>query len=100
MRIILASSSASRRAMLNQAGVVFDAVAPTVDENPIQAAHQGQDFELALALAEGHALAEAIHFATDVAALKCTHFGGRAGIPTRAEFERWRATLPRQAQGS
>ena len=49
---------------------------------------------LALALAEGQALEAAIRFATDAAALKCTHFGGRAGIPTRAEFEKWRATLP------
>lgn len=45
----------------------------------------------ALALAERRSLADAIEFATAVAALKCTRFGGRAGIPRRAEFERWRA---------
>lgn len=46
---------------------------------------------LALALAEGQALPAAIDFATDAAALKCTRFGGRAGIPARAELESWRA---------
>lgn len=43
----------------------------------------------ALALAEGRALDAAIEFATAVAAMKCTRFGGRAGIPRREEFERW-----------
>jgi len=45
---------------------------------------------LALALAEGQALESAIAFASAAAALKCTRFGGRAGIPTRAELEAWR----------
>ena len=44
---------------------------------------------LALALAERKELAAAIEFASAVAALKCTRFGGRAGIPRRDEFERW-----------
>ena len=43
----------------------------------------------ALALAERQPLEAAIAFATAVAALKCTRFGGRAGIPMRDEFERW-----------
>ena len=43
----------------------------------------------ALALAERKALVEAIEFASAVAALKCTRFGGRESIPTRAEFDRW-----------
>ena len=43
----------------------------------------------ALALAEGKELLAAIEFATAVAALKCTRFGGRAGIPKRDQFERW-----------
>ena len=55
MRIILASSSAIRRALLDQAGVAYDVVPPELDEDPIQAAHEGQDFELALALAEAKA---------------------------------------------
>jgi sulfofructose kinase len=42
-----------------------------------------------LALAERKELQTAIEFATAVAALKCTRFGGRAGIPKRDQFERW-----------
>jgi sulfofructose kinase len=42
---------------------------------------------LALALAEGLADAAAIAFASKVAAIKCSRFGGRIGIPTRAEFD-------------
>lgn len=42
----------------------------------------------ALALAEGRAEPEAIRFASAVAALKCTRFGGRAAIPTREQVER------------
>lgn len=41
----------------------------------------------ALALAEGSGESEAIRFASAVAALKCTHPGGRSGIPTRAETD-------------
>jgi len=44
---------------------------------------------MALALAEGRGTPEAIEFASAVAALKCTRFGGRASIPRREEFERW-----------
>ncbi len=43
----------------------------------------------ALALAERKELGDAIEFATAVAAMKCTRFGGRAGIPKRDQFERW-----------
>jgi sulfofructose kinase len=43
----------------------------------------------ALALAERQPLEEALRFASAVAALKCTRFGGREGIPRREEFERW-----------
>lgn len=39
----------------------------------------------ALALAEGSDEVEAIRFANAVASLKCTRFGGRAGIPTKQE---------------
>lgn len=39
----------------------------------------------ALALGEGSSVPEAMHFASAVAALKCTRPGGRAGIPSRAE---------------
>ena len=55
MPLILASTSAIRRAMLDQAGVVHEVVPPTVDEAGLEARHEGQDFELALALAEAKA---------------------------------------------
>lgn len=41
----------------------------------------------AVALAEGKNTVEAMRFASGVAALKCTHYGGRAGIPDRQEVE-------------
>lgn len=47
----------------------------------------------ALALAEHKELQAAIEFATAVSAMKCTRFGGRAGIPKREQFERWWANL-------
>jgi sulfofructose kinase len=42
---------------------------------------------LALALAEGMRERAAVRFASAVSAIKCTRFGGRAGIPSRAEVE-------------
>lgn len=55
MTLILASSSAIRRAMLDQAGVAYRIVPPEVDEAPLQAGHAGHGGELALALAEAKA---------------------------------------------
>ncbi|MFN3631154.1 MAG: PfkB family carbohydrate kinase, partial [Casimicrobiaceae bacterium] len=46
---------------------------------------------LAIALGEGQSVAAAIRFATAAAALKCTRFGGREGIPHRPELERFLA---------
>jgi sulfofructose kinase len=43
----------------------------------------------ALALAEKMPIERAVVFASATAALKCTRFGGRAGIPTRADVERF-----------
>lgn len=43
----------------------------------------------ALALGEGMEDLPAVRFANAVAAIKCTHFGGRAGIPHRAEVDRF-----------
>jgi sulfofructose kinase len=40
-----------------------------------------------LALGEGRSVSNAMHFASAVAALKCTRRGGRAGIPDRAEVD-------------
>jgi len=45
----------------------------------------------ALALAEGMDIPAAMRFASGVAALKCTHHGGRAGIPTRREVDQFLA---------
>ncbi len=42
---------------------------------------------LALALAEGHALRPAVRFACAAAAIKVTRFGGRKGVPLRAEVD-------------
>ena len=42
---------------------------------------------LALALAEGRGLGEAVAFANAAAAIKVTRFGGRAGAPTRREVD-------------
>ena len=55
MTLILASTSAIRRALLGQAGVTFSSERPDVDEVQIEADHAGQDFELALSLAEAKA---------------------------------------------
>ena len=55
MTLILASTSAIRRALLEQAGVSFSIDRPDVDEPSIEAAHAGEDFELALSLAEAKA---------------------------------------------
>jgi len=45
----------------------------------------------ALAIAEGMAIADAMRFSSAVASLKCTHQGGRAGIPSRNEVEHFLA---------
>jgi len=42
---------------------------------------------LALALGEGMGAFEAVRFASAAAAIKCTRFGGRLGIPERAEVD-------------
>ncbi len=47
---------------------------------------------LTLALAEGRELAAAMRFATAAAAIKCTHFGGISGTPTRSEVEQYLAS--------
>ena len=42
---------------------------------------------LALAIAERRPIAQAVRFAAAAAAVKCTRFGGREGIPERAAVE-------------
>ncbi|MDQ0395533.1 PfkB family carbohydrate kinase [Labrys monachus] len=44
---------------------------------------------LALALGEGMGAPEAVRFASAAAAIKCTRFGGRLGIPEREEVDRF-----------
>lgn len=41
--------------MLDQAGVAYEVVPPGIDEDELQAGHDGADFELALSLAEAKA---------------------------------------------
>ena len=48
----------------------------------------------ALALGEGMDELPAVRFANAVAAIKCTRFGGRAGIPRRAEVDRFLEERP------
>ena len=57
-RIVLASKSASRKAMLSAAGVAFDAQPASVDERALEAEMEGaRPDQVALALAEAKALA-------------------------------------------
>ncbi len=56
MTLILASNSAIRRTLLDQAGVAHQARAPDYDEAPVKQAHIGDGTSLALRLAEGKAL--------------------------------------------
>jgi septum formation protein len=59
-RLVLASQSASRRAMLEAAGVAFEAVPAAIDERALEASMQGaRADQVALALAEAKALAVA-----------------------------------------
>lgn len=58
MTLILASQSASRRAMLDAAGVTYEAMPAYLDERALEASLQGSPPDLvALALAEAKALA-------------------------------------------
>ena len=57
MSLVLASQSSSRRAMLEAAGVPFEALPAAVDERGIEAELDGSAAEIALALAQAKALA-------------------------------------------
>ena len=56
MPLILASASAIRRQLLEQAGIAHQVEASRVDESRIKQAYGGNDEELALALADAKAL--------------------------------------------
>jgi hypothetical protein len=57
MSFVLASGSASRRAILENAGLVFDTDPADVDEDALKHGHDGDLSALALRLAEAKALA-------------------------------------------
>ena len=56
MSLILASTSAIRRQMLDNAGIKYEAAAPSFDEERVKGGFQGTDDQLAGALAAGKAL--------------------------------------------
>lgn len=68
--------------------------APTFPVEVVDTLAAGDVFHgaLALAIAERRSLAEGMRRAAAAAALKCTRFGGREGIPTRSEVEALLAT--------
>ena len=55
MSLILASNSAIRGAMLDQAGLIFSVLPPDFDEGLVKERHAGDDASLARRLAEGKA---------------------------------------------
>lgn len=69
---------------IDETGIHFQ-MAFTVDTVDTTGAGDVFHGAYALALGEGNSIAEAMRFASAVAALKCTKPGGRAGIPSRAE---------------
>ncbi|MDX1690913.1 MAG: PfkB family carbohydrate kinase [Acidimicrobiia bacterium] len=62
---------------------------PAFDVDVVDTLGAGDVFHgaLALALGEGREPAGAVRFASAAAAVKCTRFGGRSGIPDRAEVD-------------
>ena len=56
-RVVLASKSASRRAILDGAGVPYEAVSPGMDEDAVKRTHEGDPASLAQRLADEKALA-------------------------------------------
>ncbi len=66
-----------------------EAVVPTFKVEAVDTTGAGDTFNaaLAVALAEGHSLADSIRFANRAASLSVTKFGAQGGMPTRAEVE-------------
>ncbi|MEA3502470.1 MAG: PfkB family carbohydrate kinase [Actinomycetota bacterium] len=69
---------------------------PAYDVAAIDTLGAGDVFHgaFALGLAERRPIEEVIRRASAVAALKCTRFGGRAGIPSAAELEEFLSSRP------
>ncbi len=64
---------------------------PAFDVDVVDTLGAGDVFHgaVALALAEGRRLGGALRWASAAAAIKCTRFGGRSGIPSRREVDRF-----------
>lgn len=77
-RIVLASKSASRRAILTGAGVPFEAIGTDVDEAALKDRHVGDAASLALMLAEKKALAVAAPGALVIGGDQVLEFAGVA----------------------
>jgi sulfofructose kinase len=69
------------------AGMVRHVPAPAVEAVDTLAAGDVFHGGIALGLAEGWPVERTLPFASAAAAIKCTRFGGRLGVPTRAEVE-------------
>ena len=66
---------------------VQSVVRELIREGLLQSAHDCAEGGLAVALAEGRPMAEAIRFANTAAALSVTRLGAQASIPERTEVE-------------
>ncbi len=83
----LAVTVGDRGVLFLERGRVAGAPAFAVDAVDTLAAGDAWHGAFALALAEGRGERAAIRFASAAAAIKCTRFGGRAGLPSRAEVD-------------
>ena len=77
-RIVLASQSASRRAILDGAGVPYEAVSPGVDEDAVKRTHEGDPASLARRLADEKALAVDARGALVIGGDQVLEWDGRA----------------------
>lgn len=76
-------------AWLADAGCSRHFPAPKVEAVDVTAAGDTFNGALAVALAEGKPIEEAIHFANTAASLAVTRFGAQSSIPVRKEVEAW-----------
>ena len=97
-RIVLASKSASRRAILEGAGVPFEATDAGVDEAALKARHQGDAASLAMMLAEQKALAVDAPGALVIGGDQVLEFAGQAYDKPRSREEA-RARLVQMSGG-
>ena len=77
-KLILASKSASRRAILDGAGVPFEAMDAGVDEDALKARHRGDPVSLAMMLAEAKALAAGMPDALVIGGDQVLEWAGQA----------------------